>query len=262
MLDRLDQILAGVNGIGSTMSYRSWSNHSEVRTEIHRSPDNSPRTFQTSCTYDSMGLAGPTDPSNEGFRDYLKILSCKTTADGALTWPIFGGKFTQDSLIRTIFNPDEPKDGALSSGSADALQVPGGLLSLPDERIPILIERFLDCVHTKNPILDVESLLQHGKKAAENGLGWDAHSCLILLACALGCIAYPFDLNSESAHRPSSEAEVLSLSSSSSLFFARELKLAESCYVLACRRLGLLKYTVLGAQCHFFAGGELARDSI
>jgi hypothetical protein len=195
------------------------------------------------------------DPLNEGSRDYLKILSCKTTADATLTWPIFGGNFPQDTFIGVLFNPEEPNDIGSRSDNTDTLQVPGGLLSLPDERIPILIERFLECVHTKNPILDVESLLLHGRRAAENGLGWDAHSCLILLACALGCVAYPFDPKTDVGSEIFLETEDSSLPSSS--LFSRELQLAESCYVLACRRLGLLKYTVLGAQCHFFAGGKM-----
>jgi hypothetical protein len=194
------------------------------------------------------------DPSNASSRDYLKILSCNTTADAALTWPIFGAKFPQDALIGIIFNPEESNEDTPSLGTKDTLQVPGGLLSLPDERIPLLIERFLECVHTKNPILDVESLLQHGRRAAENGLGWDAYSCLILLTCALACIAYPFDPKAEASHEASLETGV-SISSSSAVF-SQELQLAESCYVLACRRLGLLKHTLLGAQCHFFAGGQ------
>lgn len=196
------------------------------------------------------------DALNEGSRDYLKILSCKTTADAALTWPIFGESFLQDALIGIIFNPQDSNDNSSSSDSHDTHQVPGGLQSLPDERIPILVERFLECVHTKNPILDVDSLLHHGRKAAENGLGWDAHSCLILLACALGCVACPFDSQTRTAFQSTAE-DTTGLSSSS--MFSRELQLAESCYVLACRRLGILKHTVLGAQCHFFAGGKFQR---
>lgn len=203
----------------------------------------------------SASILSP-DALKEGSRDYLKILSCKTTADAALTWPIFGGSFLQDALIGIIFNPQDSSDNSSSSASHDTQQVPGGLQSLPDERIPILIERFLECVHTKNPILDINSLLHHSRKAAENGLGWDAHSCLILLACALGCVACPFDSQTRGAFQ--STVEDTTRPSSSSLF-SRGLQLAESCYVLACRRLGILKHTVLAAQCYFFAGGKFQR---
>lgn len=206
-----------------------------------------------------MRAIEPLDASNEGSKDYLKILSCKTTADVALTWPIFGGSFAQDALIGIIFNLEESSNESPSSNNSDTHQVRGGLQPLPDERIPILIERFLECVHTKNPILDVESLIHHGRRAAENGLGWDAQSCLILLTCALGCIAHPFDPKPEGSLESATESEISPESSSS--FFARELQVAESCYVLACRRIGLLRHTVLGAQCHFFAGGKPSHSS-
>jgi hypothetical protein len=215
-------------------------------------PDTSPRICHLSSARESSRSIQSSDVLNESSRDYLKILCCKTTADAALTWPIFGGNFPQDALVGIIFNADKLDD----ESTRDTHQVPGGLQSLPDERIPILIERFLECVHTKNPILDVESLVHHGRRAAENGLGWDAHSCLILLSCALGCIAYPFEPETRGSYETLLEHEALSPSSSS--LFSRELQLAESCYVLACRRLGILKHTVLGAQCHFFAGGKLS----
>lgn len=138
--------------------------------------------------------------------------------------------------------------------------VPGGLQPLPDEKIPFLIDNFLQNVHTKNPILDVELLLKNGRKAAEVGLGWDAPSCLVLLACALGSIARPFEQSLtmvETISNPdSSSGRLCHDPVSSAILFAKDLQQAESCYVLACRRIGLLKNTILGAQCHFFAGGQ------
>jgi hypothetical protein len=130
---------------------------------------------------------------------------------------------------------------------------------LPDERIPTLIDRFLQNVHTKNPLLDVDALVRWGRAAAEHGLGWDAPSCLVLLACALGSCSYPFI---ESTAVDSIGGAVLSPGApripetTSSVLYARELRQAESCFILACRRIGLLKYSVLGAQCHFYAGGN------
>ena len=107
-----------------------------------------------------------------------------------------------------------------------------------DERIPALVDSFLQNVHTKNPVLDVDTLIVKSREASISGLGYDAHSCIILLACALGCIAKPFN-------------DVLA---TARVATPRELQMGEQCFVLACRRLGLLKQTVLAAQCHFFAG--------
>jgi hypothetical protein len=205
----------------------------------------------------------PIEPS----RDYLQIPPHRTTADTVLTWPIFWGRYEPNKLIETLFVPSRYASDSSSSHATgdewiakDLMVVPGGLRSLPDEKIPSLIDNFLQNVHTKNPILDVEYLVRQGRKAAENGLGWDAPSCLVLLACALGTIARPFDqclATAETAGRPGLLSRPPSHEAvSSATLFAKDLQLAESCYVLACRRIGLLKFTILGAQCHFFAGGR------
>jgi hypothetical protein len=38
---------------------------------------------------------------------------------------------------------------------------------------------------------------------------------------------------------------------------AADLREGETFFVLACRRVGLLRHSVIGAQCHFFAGGMI-----
>lgn len=199
----------------------------------------------------------------EPSRDYLQIPPHRTTADTVLTWPIFGGRYEPNCLIEPLFNHNRGTSCGINASivpgdewiAKDLMVVPGGLCSLPDEKIPSLIDTFLQNVHTKNPILDVEFLVRQGRKAAENGLGWDAPSCLVLLACALGAIARPFDQCLTSAETPARLLNYESFSSAS--VYSKDLQLAESCYILACRRIGLLKFTILGAQCHFFAGGVL-----
>jgi hypothetical protein len=61
-------------------------------------PDVLPGTFRAPSTHESTRPVESLDPSKEGSRDYLKITTCKTTADSdsALTGPIFGGNFAQD----------------------------------------------------------------------------------------------------------------------------------------------------------------------
>lgn len=201
-------------------------------------------------------------------RDYLQIPAHRTTADAVLTWPIFGGRFEHNFLVEPLFDPNGGvqvrQSGPVTSEDViakDLMVVPGGLFSVPDERIPALIDNFLQNVHTKNPILDVEFLVRQGRKAAGSGLGWDAPSCLVLLACALGSIARPFDQclsTVETGGMPASASSLENEVFCSAAACAKDLQQAESCYVLACRRLGLLKFTILGAQCHFFAGGMWA----
>lgn len=206
------------------------------------------------------------DMTVEPSKDYLRIPSCKASADMVLTWPCFGNRFLPDRLIGTFFNVPNSKTSedsntshhhsaaAMNDSVPDTIQVCGGIKPVLEERIPILIDRFLQNVHTKNPILDVEALVQWGKRAAEYGLAWDAQTCLVLLACALGSISCPF-VESLSIGNISEQPTDQNFYASSASVHAAALQQAESCYMLASRRIGLVKFTVLGAQCHFFAGG-------
>ena len=183
-------------------------------------------------------------------KDYLRVPSGGSSADTMLTWPIFNGRFQPQCLIRDVFRPDpEALKGPIGHGE-DTMMVPVGVLPLAEEHIPGLIGRFLEHVHTKNPILDTDALIRYGREAAAHGPGWDAPSCLVLLACALGSVSYPFSVAAADQIGVAVDAVATSAS-----IFERELQQAESCYILACRRLGLLKHTVLGSQCYFFSGG-------
>lgn len=179
-----------------------------------------------------------------------------------LNWEIFEDKYPRNALISVLFEPDSSTFSdptkLPNSPATDAFIPSTGLTPPDDERIPVLIDNFLQNVHTKNPILDVESLVKQGRKCAEQGVGWDAWSCLVLLACALGSVARPFDTAAPlpPVVRPESIDIARAPPPSSARMFAKELQQAESCFILACRRLGLLKHTMLGAQCHFFAGGK------
>lgn len=266
VLERLDQILARVgdpaypaslHGSGTLSTFLtpidSHSSHLGVDCEKYENlSDIVPEPLGTSRTTGSV--TGPTSfphiiSADEMSKDYLRIPSSNTTADSILTWPIFQSRFLPEYLTETLMAPT-PNERDEAPGS-DAFVVQGGFEPLSDERIPFLIDKFLENVHTKNPILDVEALLLHARTAAANGPGWDAPSCLVLLACALGSIAVPFE--SSVADRAGGVVPISSVTSSS--IHRREIRQAESCYSLACRRLGLLKHTVLGAQCYFYSAG-------
>ncbi|KAH0593099.1 hypothetical protein MHUMG1_09101 [Metarhizium humberi] len=209
----------------------------------------------------------PRAASVEASRDFLQIPPHRASADTVLQWGIFEGKYAANFLIGTLFSPDHNSvslyTGATSSSSGDVITNTSGLTHLEEEQIPGLIDRFLQNVHTKNPILDVEALVKHGRKCAEQGIGWDGRSCLVLMTCALGAVAKPFDRSSlpmSMAISPASETGPTSASATSSKLYSKELQQGDCCFTMACRRLGSLKYSMLGAQCHFFAG-EVLGDS-
>jgi hypothetical protein len=156
-----------------------------------------------------------------------------------------------------------PSNGPDPSSTSSSSSSSKGLTPPDDEQIPALVDRFLTNVYTKNPILDVERLVKHGRQCADRGVGWDGWSCLVLLACALGSVAKPFDRSLQLAKPvPEEGKEEGGAGMSSARVYKRELQQGESCFTLACRRLGSLKYSMLGAQCHFFAGGTFLSPSL
>ena len=158
------------------------------------------------------------------------------------------------ALIGVLFTPVQNDLAPDRAPENVSLTVPGGLMPLDEEQIPFLVDKFLENVHTKNPVLDVEQLVKQSRVIASNGLGWDAWSCLVLLASALGTIAKPFEASFMMS--PTIEGGSNSRWTPDAPATPKELQQAESCFALACRRLGSLKHSILGAQCYFFAGGK------
>lgn len=189
----------------------------------------------------------------EPSRDFSHIPPHKTTADEVLTWPIFEAAFPPNYLIDAhlgyrlstggIFDDDIDADSTI-------LQISSSVAPLDEHRIPALVDRFLENVHTKNPILDVEAMVRKSREHASRGLGWDSYSCLLLMACALGIIAKPFGSELEAVNYDISIEHARHISAP-----AREKEQADNCFVQASRRLGGLRPSILAAQCNFFAGG-------
>lgn len=185
----------------------------------------------------------------ESSRDFLQIPPHRASADTVLRWEVFGNKYPENALIGNLF-----KDSA-GSFHNNLVTTNTSITPLEDEQIPMLIDRFLQNVHTKNPILDVEALVKHGRQCAERGIGWDARSCLVLMACALGSVAKPFSRPMPPDSHVYDRRHVSTSTPSTARLHAKELEQGDSCFTLACRRLGSLKYSMLSAQCYFFAGG-------
>ncbi|KAL6240258.1 hypothetical protein RBB50_012824 [Rhinocladiella similis] len=208
--------------------------------------DQATRTLSTSSQRLVQGADfSPLEPS----RDFLQIPPHRTSADSVLCWEIFENRYGPNALIGALF----PSDQTTINREEDVFAPSAPFKPVPEERIPYLIDNFLQNVHTKNPVLNVERLVKEGRKAAQQGLGWDAWSCLVLLACALGSVAKPFAIADALSPGAGFEAVRTDLRGSS-FVFARELEDGESYFLLASRRLGTLKHTLQGAQCHFLAG--------
>lgn len=198
------------------------------------------------------------DDARQSSRDFAHIPAHKTSADQVLLWPIFEDAFPPSYLI-------DPHLGyRLSSGGnfdedpsldEQIFPLPAGSCSLDELRIPSLIDSFLENVHTKNPILDVEALVRRSREAASNGLGSNGFSCLLLVTCACGLVAKPFGSEREAVYAHYTIEEARSIAAPQ-----KDRALADSCFLQAARRLGGLRPSILAAQCNFFAGGMYSKS--
>ncbi|KAK3721479.1 hypothetical protein LTR37_003035 [Vermiconidia calcicola] len=215
----------------------------------------------TPGTYGSHDRGEPDRPRQsshiyiaEPSKDFLQIPAHRTTSDTVLNWEVFEGRWTPMALVGVLFTPTQGEtahDVDLDNGS---FAISGGLMPPDEEQIPVLVDKFLQNVHTKNPVLDVEQLVKQARRIANRGLGWDGWSCLVLLACALGTIAKPFDAAVTYTTNPTLETGPIIQWKTDAPTTPRELQQAEAYFALACRRMGSLKYSILGSQCFFFAG--------
>jgi len=202
----------------------------------------------------------------------LTIPAAQTTPEAVLQWPILVSgvsDFPSSYIIDAVFEAEmietdsDEEDSAFSSRSSAAV--------FNEDEVLELVQRFLDLVHTKNPILEPETIWSYARRVAEEGLKWDAPSCLVvsafiprrgtwsymvalgtahtdcvtqLLACALGSVAQEFP-----------GAAGAELRSDTSLQAHKtDLQRGEGYYNLARRRLGLVQRGLLAPQCHFLAG--------
>lgn len=117
----------------------------------------------------------------EPSKDFLAIPAARTCADAILNWPIHEGRHGPNILLSVLMAPDEACADLSQTASSDQL-IPGGLIPLDEESLASLTDVFLENVHTKNPVLDVEELVKHSRMVANSGIGWGAWDCLVLLA--------------------------------------------------------------------------------
>ncbi|KAH6611694.1 hypothetical protein C7974DRAFT_407198 [Boeremia exigua] len=171
--------------------------------------------------------------------------------EDVLEWPVFQGEFHRSETETLIFNPDMARgDQSVSTWSVSCESDRSSRCSrgIQDEETLALVEKFFLNVHIKNPILNVSETMSMAKDAMEHGFKWDAPSCLVLLACALGCLSLPYRsdfVTSDLVQGPNPRC---------SIDDADDYPTAESYYVAALKRISLLKCSILTTQCHFLCG--------
>lgn len=148
----------------------------------------SPNTQPSQPIYDSEDAHGTYDDQ--------KIPCTKASPDSILQWPIFEGQFPLNYIIDGVFLAEMPEDmdmdasgnGEVSKGTQprQAFHMRG--VAINEDATTGLVQRFLDLVHIKNPILDPDTLWSYVRHVTEDGFQWDPPSCLVVcLPYALFC---------------------------------------------------------------------------
>ncbi|KAH6695663.1 hypothetical protein F5X68DRAFT_258227 [Plectosphaerella plurivora] len=176
--------------------------------------------------------------------DCLEVLAPFASLDYILTWPIFAGRWPFDLFSKEVYNRSF---GSGKSPSDDSPQPTRGhqRQGISEEDVPDLIDRYLHFVYPKNPIFYTRELREHARRIAEDGFDWDAPSCLILVACALGAISCRFDPIHEAGHL---------VGRNSVDETATRRQMAEAYFLAARKRMGMLEPSLIASQCHMLSG--------
>lgn len=110
----------------------------------------------------------------EGDKNRFSQTICPTNLRSVLNWRVF----PQPCPYSIALVEDDISYPQLSS-----------LPSLELCALSRLEAKYIACIHTKNPILDLVTLHDLISQVAENGLDWSARTCLVSLVCALGAIS-------------------------------------------------------------------------
>ncbi|PVH85961.1 hypothetical protein DL98DRAFT_511047 [Cadophora sp. DSE1049] len=173
--------------------------------------------------------------------DCLEVPTAFASTEAILTWPIFNGRWPHNLLSSELLIGTNPSE------HAEAISGKRANVGINEENVPFLVESFLQLVHSKNPVFHTQQVREAARHVTECGFGWDASSCIVLLACALGAVARPYI--------PSSEISSLSGSGRTSLDDTSDLlQTGNAFYQVARKRFGLLDQSIMAGQCHMLSG--------
>ncbi|OLN97276.1 Positive regulator of purine utilization 6 [Colletotrichum chlorophyti] len=112
------------------------------------------------------------------------------------------------------------------------------------EVIGSAIESFLQNVHSKNPILEPQSLKDAARECAKNGFSHNVQSALVATACALGLVSSPYRASRMAAS-----------DGGRAMFLTPELRTLAQSYITRGREILISQLPSLSTiQCLFFSG--------
>jgi hypothetical protein len=159
ILERLDQVLSRLDQMPST----STAVPSSVGLTYVIQEDNSRSTATFAKNVASHGQNGTdADPW---------MPAARTNVEAVLTWPVFAMDNGSSPMLRAIYGAEiEEDDQNTNKRSA----------GIVEGDIPRLVQRFVEFVHLKNPVIDVETLWSYTHHVVEDGIDWSPPSCLVV----------------------------------------------------------------------------------
>lgn len=182
--------------------------------------------------------------------------------DRILQWPIFQETLSylhrfsfldfhgleSYTYLDDAFNRSEPRSSGFVS-QANSINI-----STERADIELLVDQFFGRVHSKNPILDRQTVKQYCQRYYEHGPSFSLETCLLLMICALGALAteYPPPEFTMDDHDVFSEHSTR----------LETLKLAKCYFNAAEKRLGIAVTSpnALAIQCFCLAGSVLINN--
>ncbi|KAF5250101.1 hypothetical protein FANTH_4654 [Fusarium anthophilum] len=140
-----------------------------------------------------------------------------------------------------IFAADRPNSCLFAQSSPPGL----GNYPVPDTSYPQLAwleTKYIEALHTKNPIIDLDELHRMMRYVAENGFDWSTGACLVALVCANAAITDSHtEMSSSLEMTPEKKAEI---------------EISLQFWSVAVKRLGYAsaQNTVQAVQCFCLAG--------
>lgn len=171
ILDKLNEVLLKVDNISNSVTSQTAQPQPQ-----HNPVAEAVANAQRPRTHIQTGV--PDTVAQRCSPESLEVQAPFASTDCLLTWPIFGGQWPDSLLSREILSGSFhfAESGNEWEARPARHQGPG----IREEHVPQLVERFLQFVHPKNPILYIEQIREHARRIAEDGFGWDATSCIVV----------------------------------------------------------------------------------
>lgn len=173
ILQRLDELKALLQNSNAVLP---GSSTVEGAANASSEPPARPPSPTTAASYPSnLSSVSPSIPSNASAR-----------CESMLHWPVFRESLepSEIAIESFVLEDDHFFDTSPSSFTPTLSGPPKKLIAsaygLQENHFVPLCRKFLVHVHPRNPILEGGELMQYAKRAAEDGLGWDGPSCLVV----------------------------------------------------------------------------------